>query len=156
MAGSQQGMALKGHATVSATLKTTKLDLSAVVGPSGLANQGLKRAAGITRDRIKRNITNKGRVDTGRMRQSVDYKIKSWAPIAGGYAEVGIYVKYAYWQEVGTAGKGTGRIYPRHAKVLKFKSGGHVVFAKSVRGVKPMNALRDALKELSPSDFKVG
>ena len=154
--GVQNGMSIQGHATVSATLKATKLDLSAVTGPSGLAEQGLRRAAGITRDRTKRNITTKGRVDTGRMRQSVDYKIKSWAPIVGGRAEVGIYTRYASWQELGTAGKGTGRIYPRHAKALKFKSGGHVVWAKSVRGVKPMNALRDAIKTLSPADFKIG
>lgn len=127
-----------------------------IPGPGGLGEQALRRAAGTTRDRTKRNITNKGRVDLGRMRQSVDYHLTN---STGNRltAEVGIYVSYADYQENGTANAGTGFIYPRRAHVLRFKpSGGNgFVFAKRVRGVKPGHFLRDAMQSLSADDFRI-
>lgn len=146
---------------------TVRLDLSnlrlqatrrgvPVPGHGGLAEQSLRRAAGTVRDRTKRNITNKGRVDNGRMRQSVDYHITN--SIGNRLtAEVGIYVSYADYQENGTANQGTGFIYPRRAHLLRFKpsGGGAFVFAKRVHGVKPGYFLRDAMRSLSAEDFRI-
>jgi Bacteriophage HK97-gp10, putative tail-component len=139
------------------SMRTPILNPKVVTGPGGLAELAVRQAAGRVRDRTKRNITNRGRVDTGKMRQSVDYHIKTQNAHEV-VAEVGIYTAYANWQEQGTAGAGAGWIYPRRAKVLRFKGKGAAgyTFAKRVRGVKPMNALKDAIESLSDSDFTLG
>lgn len=125
---------------------------AALNGREGLVTKALERAAGRVRDRTKRNITTKGRVNNGRMRQSVDYKIHPSPDNAlERTATVGIYVRYAAWQEGGTRGP----IYPTHAKVLRFKpkGGGAFIYAKKVKGVKPGHFLRDAVRSLTADDF---
>lgn len=112
--------------------------------------QAVFRAAGKVRDRAKMNIKAAGRIDTGAMRNSITAKRLTGTSRGGGvWYEVGSNLPYAIYQHEGTHGP----IYPRRAKVLRFKVGGKVVFARSVKGVKGVPFLTDALKSLSVGDF---
>lgn len=56
-------------------------------------------------------------------------------------------LKRSIWVSKGTgiyAGK--GRIYPKNAKFLKFKIGGRVIFAKSIKGQKPNRYIENSIK----------
>lgn len=85
---------------------------------------------------------------TGRLRASITSKLKSWNE-----GVVGTNVKYAPYQEYGTRAH---VIYPKHARALRWVSGGRVHYAKHVfipamRGKYYMRAAfernREALKE---------
>jgi hypothetical protein len=116
----------------------------------------LARAAQTTANRARARITGAGRVDRGTMRartaagpvrrtgQSVTVEVRTAVP-------------YAVWQHEGTGvHAGRGRIYPRRAKMLRFrpKGSGTFVFARSVAGVKGVPYLKDALNSLTISDFR--
>lgn len=111
--------------------------------------QAVWRAAGKVRDRAKVNITKAGRVDTGAMRNSiVGRRMRDGRQ--GVWYEVGSDLPYAIFQHEGT----TGPIYPRRAKVLRFKgTAGTYVFPKSVAGVTAAPFLTDALRSLTVADF---
>jgi hypothetical protein len=112
--------------------------------------QAVWRAAGKVRDRAKANITAADRVDTGAMRaQLVGRRISGGA--GGVWYEVGSPVPYAIYQHQGVQGP----IYPRRAKVLRFKPSGSssYVFARSVSGFKGVPFLTDALSSLTVGDF---
>ena len=83
--------------------------------PGGEVDRAVARAAGVTRDRAKRNLTTDGSVDTGRLRQSVRYQR---IPSSRGSVtyEVGTDVFYGEYLEEGTRDHG-----PRRARVLRFK-----------------------------------
>lgn len=137
---------------IRASIRDITINVAALNGPGGTVQQGLEQACRRTVDRTKQNITQKRRIDTGRMRNSVDYEILG---VSGGrvQAQVRINTRYAIYQEEGT----TGPIRPRRATFLRFRPAGSstFVFARQVRGVRPMNALRDAVADLSPDDFTI-
>lgn len=111
--------------------------------------KAVRRAAGRVRDKAKVNITKAGLVDTGAMRQSITSRRLSVSP-TGVWYEVGSDLKYALYHHEGTG----PWIYPRRAKVLRFKGGsGAFVFAPRVRGVKSTPFLTDALRTLQVKDF---
>lgn len=116
---------------------------------SGSIAQGTERAAGRVRDWAKENITQDGRVDTGRMRASIQRQ-RLRSRTGGVFYEVGTPVDYARYQHDGTRDHG-----PRRARLLRFtpKGSSVVVFAKRVRGVKPSYFLTRALQRLRPTDF---
>lgn len=88
---------------------------------------------------VKRNIVNSGRVDTGKMRDTI--RVASPSPLK---REIYSAVSYYHFQEFGTKAHG-----PRTASVMAFrpKGSGTYVFAKWVRGVKPGNFMKKALEE---------
>lgn len=117
--------------------------------PGGEVDLAVRRAAGITRDRAKRNLTADGSVDTGRLRQSVRYQRLPASGRTVNY-EVGTDVFYGIFLEKGTRAHG-----PRRARVLRFKPKGSntFVFAKRVRGIRATRWLTRALQRLSIKDF---
>lgn len=117
--------------------------------PGGEVDLAVRRAAGITRDRAKRNLTADGSVDTGRLRQSVRYQRFPASGRTVNY-EVGTDVFYGIFLEKGTRAHG-----PRRARVLRFKPKGSntFVFAKRVRGIRATRWLTRALQRLSIKDF---
>jgi hypothetical protein len=97
-------------------------------------------------------------IDTARLKTSISYEMgtENGAIIA----RVGTNVEYGLYIHEGTANKGTGYIYPKNARLLRFpivnKSGSgrrrykggatqQYAYAKRVKGIKPRPFLRDAL-----------
>lgn len=113
---------------------------------NGAVGRAVARAAGKTRDRAKVNVGRYGRVDTGTMRNSI--RSQELTGRSGVWYEVGTDVAYAIYQHEGTKAHG-----PRRAKLLRFKSGSTIVFAKRVAGVSPAPFLKDALERLTVADF---
>lgn len=123
-----------------------------LVTPTGIVGRAVSKAAGRTRDRAKQNITTAGRVDTGAMRQSVNNQQIRQTPTSVTQRVATNVGKYPEYQEKGT---GPGRIYPKRAKVLRFKpkGGGAFIFATSVAPVKGAHFMRKALQQLRITDF---
>jgi hypothetical protein len=118
--------------------------------PRGQVGAAVNRGAAFVRDTAKREITAQGRVDTGKLRQSIESTRVRETPTSVVY-EVGSRLAYAILQHEGTRGP----IVPRRAKVLRFKpkGGSAFVFAHKVRGVTPSKFLTKALTRLKFSDF---
>lgn len=131
--------------------------------PGGLVDQAVAKASGKTRDRARRNLTQTGRVDTGALRQS----IVSERTIGNGQRvtyQVGSPLPYALYNEQGTGlyGPHHSYIYPRRARVLRFKPGknstivagpdGYAYFPR-VKGIEGTRFLERALFELTADDF---
>lgn len=112
-------------------------------------NKSGRRLSARARDRAKDNIKKAGRVDTGRMRNSMNYVLKQQTRTTISY-EIGARVPYGIFQEEGVKGP----IYPRRTKFLRFKPKGAkgFVFAKKVKGFKGAHFLADALKSLKITD----
>ena len=131
--------------------------------PAGPVMQDLLQRGNRVKTEAQRQLTS-GRnkaVDTGRLRASiaVESGIVDNEPVA----RVGTNVSYALFVHDGTAGGGTGWIYPRRARVLRWpvtnnayrSTGGNrryrggrtaaYAFAPRVRGMRPRPFLRDAL-----------
>jgi len=103
----------------------------------------VRRVAAQARDRAKLNLTADGSVDTGRLRNSVQYQRfpSSRRPIN---YQVGTNVDYGIFLERGTRDHG-----PRTAKVLRFRGrNGAFVFAKRVKGIKATRWLSRVLATL--------
>lgn len=132
--------------------KSAYMDL--VVGPNGAVYQDMRRRAN--------KVTNLARrlapVDTSRLKLSISYEMGTVGQDV--IARVGSNVKYALYIHEGTANAGTGYIYPKNARVLRFpiinktgsgrrryKAGAtqQYAYAKRVKGIKPQPFLRDAL-----------
>jgi hypothetical protein len=119
-----------------------------VVGPQ--ADQAAYRAAQRTRSRAVANINALGRTNTGLMKNSIRVR-KDEASLALVKAyTVASTAPYTAYQEFGTRAHG-----PRHRKMLAFqvRGRGPWVFAKFVRGVRPGQFMRNALKALTPKDY---
>ena len=122
--------------------------------PSGPVYYDMRRRAN--------KVTNLARrlcpIDTSRLKTSISYEMgtENGAIIA----RVGTNVEYGLYIHEGTANKGTGYIYPKNARLLRFpivnKSGSgrrrykagatqQYAYAKRVKGIKPTPFLRDAL-----------
>lgn len=115
----------------------------------GMIDRAVGRAAGVTRDRAKENLTAAGRIDTGALRNSGEtQRIQGKT---GVWWEVAFRKSYALYQHRGVKGP----VLPRRAKVLRFKpkGGGAFVFTRSTKGFKGVPYLTDALKRLRASDF---
>lgn len=103
-----------------------------------------------TQGRIQRNIKSAGRVDTGRMVNSVTIeRVPGKHPLNPTFS-VGARTAYAAYQEYGTRAHG-----PATKRFMAFNPKGSraTVFAKWVRGVKGAHFVRDAARLIKPSDF---
>lgn len=115
-----------------------------------VAEQSVAKAAGLTRDRAKVILHQAGRVDTGALVNSL-YS-RRLGEVDGGYAyEVGSELPYAIYQHEGVKGP----IYPRRAKVLRFKPKGssEYVFARYTKGFKGVPFLEKARAMLTMADY---
>ncbi len=137
------------------TVRSVNLNRAALMAPSSPIYRGFQKAAGKTRDRAKIGLTQAGRIDTGRARNSIEYEISVAGPIIR--ATVGSKLEYFKYLHDGTANNGTGFIYPRRATRLRFKPRGAsgFVYAKRVRGIKGTPVIADAIAKLTEADFSV-
>lgn len=114
--------------------------------PKGQPARGMLKMA----KRVERKAKRLVRVDKGRLRAS----ITSHVIIRGGVpvGRIGTNVKYALFVHNGTGIYGPKRrpITPKNGKVLAWKGKGPkgIVFARSVKGMRPNPFLKDALKVL--------
>lgn len=110
-----------------------------------------KTAADRTASRVKANIQRKRRIDTTAMYRSIKATETVNTPTRSTWT-VSSDVFYTILQEKGR----TRRIYPKRAKVLRFKPKGSnvFVFARSVGGFPPGNFFKDAFSSLSARDFR--
>lgn len=119
---------------------------------SGAIGKGVLRAAGKVRDDARRTLHSTGRVDTGRLANSIT--ADQQVTVTGGVvtARVGSPLHYAIYQHEGVAGP----VYPRRAKVLRFKPKGSssFVFARRTSGFRGVRFLTEAVGRLTPADFK--
>lgn len=113
---------------------------------SRAAYNGSQRFAG----KVRQEIRAAGRVDTGRMVNSVTATRDTRRDRLRPAYIVGPRVGYAKFQDRGTRAHG-----PKHKKFMRFKPKGknYFVFAKWVRGVKAANFMSKAVSKLSARDF---
>jgi len=133
------------------TLKLNEDRVNTVIG--GHSKAAVRRAAFHVQRRARANVKAAGRVDTGKMMNSIQAKErKQGSPLLPRYY-IQANVPYAKFQENGTRAHG-----PVTAKALRFtpKGGGQVVYAKWVRGVTPAYFMRDAFRAITLQDFVVG
>lgn len=118
-----------------------------VIGPQ--IATAVERATEITRGRVRANISRLGRVDSGRMRDTLD-KEDITSDVLRPRWRVRSRQPYTIYQELGTRAHG-----PVTAPFLVFRVKGtpNVVRAKWVRGVEAGNFFRDALESLTVGDF---
>ena len=122
--------------------------------PSGPVYADMKRRANKVQNLARRLVP----VDTAKLKQSITYEMGTVGKDV--VARVGTNVEYGLYIHEGTANKGTGYIYPKNAKFLRFpiinntgsgrrryKAGAtaQYAYAKRVRGIKPTPFLKDAL-----------
>uniref|UniRef100_A0AAU8B1N9 Type I neck protein n=1 Tax=Dulem virus 38 TaxID=3145756 RepID=A0AAU8B1N9_9CAUD len=115
-----------------------------------ITKQAALKATKRTQGRIQRNIRAKGRVNTGRMVNSVTIeRVPGKHPLNPTF-EVGARTAYAAYQEKGTRAHG-----PVKARRMVFspKGSSETVFAKWVRGIRGAHFVRDAVRLIKPSDF---
>jgi hypothetical protein len=120
----------------------------------GIVGEGVERAAASVRD-TARDIVRRERFDTGALAQSIQVYWDFGA--ADPTCTVGSDLEYAGFVEEGTGlyGPRHSRIYPRRARVLRFrpKGGGAFVFAPSVAGSPGIHYLERAVARLTADDF---
>lgn len=115
-----------------------------------ITKQAALKASKRTQGRIQRNIRAKGRVNSGRMVNSVTIeRVLGRHPLNPTF-EIGARTPYAAYQEEGTRPHG-----PVRAQRMVFtpKGSSRTVFAKWVRGIKGAHFVRDAVRLIKPSDF---
>lgn len=121
--------------------------------PGGPVWQAADRAGVVTASRARVALTAANLINTGTLRNSIEHRTSSTG--RGIVSRVGTDVGYARYVHEGT----TGPIYPRSARVLRFKPSGSstFVFADSVRGTRETGRytpfLRTALDQLTTSDY---
>jgi hypothetical protein len=135
-----------------------------VINPQGLKILLASPTGGVYKDmhqrgnRVLRAAKRLCPTDTGRLKQSISLEMSSIGNTV--IVRVGTNLKYGLYIHEGTADKGTGYIYPKNFKFLRFpivnnsgqgrrryKAGAtaQYAYAKRVRGIKPTPFLRDAL-----------
>lgn len=130
-------------------LRIDQAKLTATVGP--IAREAAERAAVRTRDKARSNVISAGLVNTGKLAETMTYKMIMPASSLFQRAAIGSPVPYAKYPEFGTRAHG-----PVRASRLVFKPKGSnkLVFAKRVRGVYPRQFMLRALDSLRPKDFE--
>lgn len=113
----------------------------------GLAKDMARRGIKVTA-MAKKNLSRPPtRVNTGYLRASINWKIVLFSGYPG--VRIGTPVNYARWVHDGTGIYGPRGlpITPKTAKMLVWqaKKGGKLMFAKTVKGMRPNPFLRDAL-----------
>lgn len=123
-----------------------------VSGSGGPVHDAVLRGTGRGRDMAKLNLTVKGLVDTGQLRNQIESSVRlDGQDLVGRVTSRAAHTMFVH---EGT----TGPIVPRRARVLRFPvRGGGFVFAASVRGTRETGQwtpfLTDALERLTIADF---
>lgn len=115
-----------------------------------IAKNAALKATRRTQGRIQRNIRSAGRVNTGRMVNSVTIQRVPGKPPLNPTFSVGARTPYAAYQEYGTRAHGPAT---KRFMVFNPKGSRSSVFAKWVRGVRGAHFVRDAVRLIKPSDF---
>lgn len=137
------------------TLDTLRLDPRGLYGRGAPVYNALTKAGRKVTDQAKRNLTEAGNVDTGRLRQSGTWRLEK-VGTSKITAIVTFDTYYATWINNGN-GRPGGYIYPRRARVLRFKPGGGqaFVYARRVKVYEGSQFLTKALDKLRPEDLAV-
>lgn len=117
---------------------------------AGTTDVSARRAATRVRDRAKGNLTASGRVNTGRLRDSITARRAGSTDPKRAVYEVGSNVFYAGFQE-----HGIGPVYPKRAKVLRFRPKGSssFIFRPRTKGFPGAHYLERAYKSLTMRDY---
>lgn len=101
-----------------------------------------------TAARTERQVVFEAPVDKGQLKQSTHSKFA----INGLEAEVRPTAKHAIWVHEGTGiyGKYKRPIQPKRARVLAWQGSGGMIFARSVKGIKPNPFMDRAYKKVKP------
>lgn len=120
-------------------------------GSTGPVGRAVARAAGTVRDQAVLVIRNKGRTDSGALMQSIYTDQVSKLSLNEVVYEVGSKLEYALWQHEGVSGP----IYPRRAKMLRFKpkNSSMFIFRPYVSGFSGIHYLTGPLAKINVSDF---
>lgn len=112
-------------------------------------HRAVQAAAVRSTARARSYITAAGRVEFGRLRDSVTWRPKTLTNRRVEY-EVGSWLHYAGYQE-----RGIGPVYPVRAKVLRWRLKGTNVYIFRPRssGFRGAFYMRDTLRALNPGDF---
>lgn len=135
--------------TAQCTIRQDKL--AQINTTSGVIGSKVMNAGETTVRRAQDNIRRAGRIDTGRMLNSVSL----WTPVYTSTQGIRIRIvanaPYSSFQHDGVRPFG-----PKKAKVLRFKPKGSrsFIFRPWVRGFTGVPFLKDAAQALSPSDFR--
>lgn len=113
------------------------------------SSEAAEWAARRTRNRVRHEIRKSGRIDTGRMHDSIEISEARRARNRVTY-NVGSALDYTLYQN-----EGIGPVYPVRAKVLRFKPKGsnQYVFARRTRGFKGAKFYQKALSHLRAQDY---
>lgn len=125
---------------------------------SGFAREAANRAAQRIALRARASVLGQGRIKTHEMIRGFKVIDVTTNPRRPTFRVINI-AKHFPWQERGTPrnAPGVGRIYPKKGAYLRFIGrNGAVVFARSVRGVKPGHFIRRAAAATTLKDFTEG
>ena len=116
---------------------------------SDVTNAASQRAAYRVRDRAKQNLTAAGRVNTGKLRDSIKATRTMQTPTVSTWS-VGTDLFYAGWQEYGR-----GPVRPVKAKVLRWRPKGSstFIFRPYAGPAAGAHYLRDAYRTTTVQDF---
>ena len=141
-------------ARVSITTRLNESEVEAAVRHH--VTKAVRRAQRRTRDRAKAELTKAGRVDTGRLRNSIVSEVvePSGQVLRGRVVADVDYADYVH-QGTGVYGPRGRPIVPRRARVLRWRPRGSsaFVFRPEVRGVEPTPFLKRARERVNPSDY---
>lgn len=117
---------------------------------NGVVGAAVAKAAQRIRNQAVLIISKEGRVNTGKLRQSIHAQ-KISATATEVVWEIASRLPYSGYQHEGVQGP----IYPRRAKALRFKpkGSGVYIFAKSVKGFEGIYYLKKPLEALTVRDF---
>lgn len=126
-----------------------KWDGPAISRLKGKTREGAQNAAITTAHRVQQNIRAAGRVDTGRMLNSIDIR-KDRSTENSDWWTVGSNLDYTMYQE-----KGIGPVHARPGGILAFKPKGSyaMIFRPRTRGFSGANFLRNAASSIRFRDF---
>lgn len=122
---------------------------SILVSPQGGIAKDLLRRGVRVQSQAKRNLgggrSGPRRIDTGHLRNKIFVEPAAYRGLPA--VRIGSHVHYARYVHDGTGLHGPKRslIYPRRAKVLRWRRNGAYVYARYTRGMRPNTFLTSAL-----------
>lgn len=137
-----------GDVVAKVTIKVNPTRVQQVLGrPNGQLARGMLRLTKKVHRQAKKNLNSHNR--TGALSASLFARVvhRGGVPIG----QVGTPLRYGFWLDQGTGIYGPRHtpIVPVRAKYLRFTTRtGRVVYAKSVRGIRPTKFLRNSLNVL--------
>jgi hypothetical protein len=139
----------QGDFGVSVRLKRLRIRESDLLAPGSAVYVAADRAGAASRDRVRKKVLAGGNIDSGELYDSIDYEIfrsgKGLSVSVGSAAKHARYVEYGTRSPIPAAG-------PKRMPI-KIK-GGPTIIVSRVKGQDAKPYFRDALKEISPDDWR--